>query len=148
MRRKQSGYIIRDEEVLKGENASNGLAQIVTEGTRVSKDEAVFRYYANNEEEITKQIEALDKQIDEALSQEENSISSPDIANLETEIKEELDHLFQKNSIQEIQEYQKRINSYIVKKSEIAGSLSPEGSYIRTLVESRTTLSNQLNRRF
>ena len=77
MKKKQSGYIIRDEEVLNGENSSNGLTQIVTEGTRVSKNEPVFRYYSNNEEEITKQIEELDKQIDEELSKDKSLFSSP-----------------------------------------------------------------------
>lgn len=144
MKKLQNGYIIRDEEVLKGENYSNGLTQIVTEGTRVAKGEPAFRYYANNEEEITKQIEEIDKKIDEALSLEENQITSPEIISLEDNIQKELDNLFEENNIQNIREYQKRINNYIVKKSEVAGNLSPEGSYIRTLVENRTSLTNQL----
>ena len=143
MKKLQSGYIIRDEEVLIGESTSTGITQIVTEGTRVSTGEAVFRYYANNEEEITKQIEDIDKQIDKALV-EEGSIPSSDIASLELQIKQELDNIFKENNLSLIREYQKRINNYTVKKGEIAGSLSPEGSTVRTLVEQRTALSNQL----
>jgi predicted transcriptional regulator len=139
------GYIIRDETVLKGANYSNGLSQIVREGTRVSKNEAVFRYYSNKEEEITKQIEELDKQIDEALETNKKNInSSNDIINLETEIKDILEKMYEENNCTEIDEYEKRINTYIVKKAEIAGDLSPAGSYIKTLVEQRNTLSNQL----
>ena len=41
------GYIIRDEEVLKGENYKNGLVQIKAEGEKVAKGEAIFRYYAS-----------------------------------------------------------------------------------------------------
>lgn len=130
--------------MLKGNDFSNGLAQIVTEGTRVSKGEAAFRYYSNHEEEITKQLEELDKQIDIALAEEGKNLSSPDIANLEVQIKQELNNMKGENNLQNIREYQKRINNYIIKKSEIAGNLSPEGSYIRTLVESRMSLSNQL----
>ena len=144
MKKQQSGYIIRDEEVLKGENASNGLTQIVTEGTRVSKGEMVFRYYASNEEEITNQIELLNKQIDEALRKEENQISSPDIVNLENQIKQELDNILKENNMQNVREYQKRINNYTIKKGEIAGNLSPVGSEVRLLVEKRLELSNQL----
>ena len=33
------GYIIRDEQVIQGENYKNGMSQIVTEGKRVSKGE-------------------------------------------------------------------------------------------------------------
>ena len=150
MKKKLSGYIIRDEQVLKGNNSSsNGLTQIVTEGTRVSKNEAVFRYYSGNEEDITKQIDELDIQIDKAIAEEGNNIEySPDIVSLEVEIKQELDKIFKENEIQNIREHQKKINNYIVKKSEIAGNLSPEGSYVRSLVEQRTALSNQLIRRF
>lgn len=144
MKKMQSGYIIRDEEILKGENSSSGLTQIVTEGSRVSKGEITFRYYASNEEEITKQIEALDKQIDEALREEQNKIYSPDIANLELQIKKELDNILGENNLQSIREYQKRINNYTIKKGEIAGNLSPEGSTVRSLVESRIALNNQL----
>jgi hypothetical protein len=145
MKKKLFGYIIRDETVLKGNNYSNGISQIVTEGTRVSKGEDVFRYYSNNEEEITTQIAELDKQIDEALEQNSESIANNvDIPNLENEIKEELDNLYQESSIELINESKKKINTYIVKKAEIAGELSPAGSYIRTLVEQRTALNNQL----
>ena len=148
MKKKLSGYIIRDEQILKGNNSSNGLDQIVTEGTRVSKDEAVFRYYSGNEEEITKQIEDLDVQIDKAISEEGNINPTPEIVSLDVEIKQELDEIFKESELQEIREHQKRINNYILKKSEIAGNSSPEGSYVRTLVEQRKNLSNGLIRRF
>lgn len=147
MKRRLSGYIIRDEQVLKGSNSSNELNQIVTEGTRVSKNEPVFRYYSGNEEEITKQIEELDVQIDKAIAEEGSISPSPEIVSLEVEIKQELDEIFKENELQNIREHQKRINNYIVKKSEIAGNNSPEGSYVRNLVEQRTNLSNQLIRR-
>ena len=139
-----SGYIIRDERVLKGNNYSNGISQIVTEGTRVSKGEPVFRYYSNNEEEISSQIAILDKQIDEALAESTDSILSNDVINLENEIKKELNNLYKVNDISTINEYAKKINTYIVKKAEIAGEASPAGSYIKSLVEQRTALSNQL----
>ena len=139
-----SGYVIREEEVLKGENSTNGLTQIVTEGTRVSKGESIFRYYANNEEEITKQIEEINKKIDKELSKESNSFLSPDIVGLENSIKQELENIYGENNVSNIREYQKRINNYIVKKSELAGNLSPEGSNIRTLIESRNSLTKSL----
>ena len=138
------GYIIRDEEVLKGDSSSNGLTQIVPEGTRVSKGEMAFRYYASNEEEISNEIDELNKQIDDALRKEEVRPSSPDITNLETQIKRELDNILGENDIQSVKEYQKRINNYITKKGEISGSLSPAGSEVRTLVEQRLELSNKL----
>ena len=38
------GYILRDEQVVKGENYKNGILQIKTEGEKVAKGEAIFRY--------------------------------------------------------------------------------------------------------
>ena len=46
------GYLIRDEQVIQGENYKNGMEQIKTEGEKVAKDEAVFRYYSRNEESL------------------------------------------------------------------------------------------------
>jgi len=144
MKNLQNGYIIRDEEVLKGENTSTGITQIVTEGTRVSSGQAAFRYYASNEDEVTTQIEELDRKIDAALFEEENNIPSPDIANLELQIKQELENIYGESNLGLVREYQKRINNYTVKKGEIAASLSPEDSVVRSLVEQRTALSNML----
>ena len=138
------GYIIRDEQILKGENYSNGLDQIITDGFRVSKGEAVFRYYSNNEDEIVKQIEELDKQIDEALENSGSLLPSADIENLEKQIEEILDDIQFENEIQNIEEYQKKLDSYIMKKAEIAGENSPAGSYIKTLIAQRNELNNEL----
>ena len=57
------GYIVRDEEVLKGQNYKNGIEQIKTEGEKVAKGEAIFRYYSNNEKNLVEKIKDLEKQI-------------------------------------------------------------------------------------
>ncbi len=138
------GYIIREEVVLKGNNYSNGLDQIIVDGERVSKGEAVFRYYSNNEEEIVKQIEDLDKQIDEALENNKSNLPSVDIDNLEIQIEKLLDELQYKNELQTIEEYEKKIDSYIIKKAEIAGENSPAGSFIKELIAQRNALNSEL----
>ena len=51
------GYIVRNETVLKGENYKNGIEQIKTEGEKVAKDEKIFRYFSNNEENLVEKIE-------------------------------------------------------------------------------------------
>lgn len=138
------GYLIRDESVLKGDNYSNGISQIVTDNSRVSKGEAVFRYYSNNENDINNQITELDKEINEALQNVQKTNFPIDIVNLENEIKNILKEMNKENNLQTIREYKKRLNSYIVKKAEIAGEYSPAGSYIKELIEKRTALNNQL----
>ena len=43
-----NGLLIREETVVKGQNYKNGMLQIKTEGERVAKGEAIFRYYSAN----------------------------------------------------------------------------------------------------
>ena len=129
-----TGYIIRDETVIQGENYKNGIVQIKTEGEKVAKDEAIFRYYSNNEESLTKKIEELDVKIQEALNNETNLFSN-DTKMLERQIDDKIIELSDINDIQKINEYKKDINTAVTKKAKIAGELSPTGSYIRKLIE-------------
>ena len=46
------GYVIRDEQVVRGTNYKNGREQIKLEGEKSAKNEAIFRYYSNNEEKL------------------------------------------------------------------------------------------------
>ena len=61
------GYIIRDEQVQKGDNYTNGIYAIVSEGQKVAINEPIFRYYSNSEKEITTQINELNYKIQELI---------------------------------------------------------------------------------
>lgn len=140
----KQGYIIRDEIVVKGENYKNGMNQIKTEGEKVAKGEAIFRYYTSGEEKLKQKIEELDIKIQEAWENETNLFSS-DIKLIEEQIESKLKDAYQINDIQKIKEYKKDLNSYITKKAKIAGELSPSGSYLKSLIEERSKYENQLN---
>ena len=58
-----NGYVIRDEVVLKGNNYKNGIEQIKTEGEKVAKGEAIFRYYSNDEKNLVNKIKELDAKL-------------------------------------------------------------------------------------
>lgn len=139
-----TGYVIRDEIIISGENYANGLVQIKAEGERVAKGESVFRYYSKNEEELNEKIEELDVKIQEALSGQTN-IYSNDIKILENQIEENLRQIRGTNDILKIREYKKNINNAITKKAKIIGEQSPSGSYIRELIQERSSYENQLN---
>ena len=64
------GYVIRDEQVIQGENYKNGMEKIKAEGEKTAKDEAVFRYYSKNEEDLKSKIAELDTKIQEAMANE------------------------------------------------------------------------------
>lgn len=138
------GYIIRSEKIISGQNYKNGIVQIKTEGQRVSKGDSVFRYYSNNEGDLTKKIEDLDIKIQQAMDEQTNIYSS-DIKLLEQRIDDLLVKISNTNNMEEIVEYRKQINDIITKKAKIAGDLSPSGSYIKKLIEERSSYETQLN---
>ena len=138
------GYIIRNEKVLYGENYKNGLVEIASEGTKVSKGENVFRYYSNNEENLKKQIANLDIEIQEALEGQKEGYSA-DIQLLDKQIEDYLGKLLLTNNIVDIEEYRTNISDVLIKKAKIAGELSPSGSHISSLIEQRRTYEEQLN---
>ena len=118
------GYIIRNETILQGENYKNGMFQIVGEGEKAAKDEVVFRYYSNNEEELIKKISDLDNEIQSALENENNLFSS-DTKQIEKQIDDKLEKLNKLSDVNKISELKKEISNLINKKAQIAGELSP-----------------------
>ena len=137
------GYVIRDEKLIETPENQNKLVQIKNEGEKVSVGEAVFRYEAPNEQELTDKINELNTQIQTALDGQ-TTIFSSDIKALENQIETKLNEIKNKNNIQEIKEYKTDINNYIEKKAKISGELSPAGSYINNLITERTNIENQL----
>lgn len=138
------GYIIRDETVIKGKKYKNGMAQKKTEGERVAKGEEIFRYYSSGEDNLIKKIEELDKKIDQAMAKEENLLSG-DTKVLENQIDEKIENCHNESDLSKIKENKKEINTYITKKAKIAGDLSPSGSYLRKLINQRSSYENSLN---
>ena len=137
------GYIIRDEKIAKGNNYQNGMYQIKTEGEKVANGDPIFRYYSNNEETLNTNIEELNNKIQEAMLGQ-TDLFPADIKAIENQIESKIDGLKSKNDIQEIAENKKDINTYITKKSKIAGDLSEAGSYINNLIQDREKYQSEL----
>lgn len=137
------GYVIRDEKIAKGKNTENEMIQIKSEGEKVAKGSQIFRYSSKNEDEINSKISELNAKIQEALLGQ-NSPFPNDVKAIEKQIENKIDGLKSKNNIQEISEYKKDINTYITKKSKIAGSLSKAGSYINGLIKEREEYQKKL----
>lgn len=139
------GYVIREEEVLKGEQYKNGMVQIVSDNQKAAKGEAVFRYYSNGEEEIMNQIEKLDEEINTALETNKSNLFSSDIISLEEQIENIVDDIYNLNDLQQIDENKKKIDEYIYKKTQITGNLS-EDEYIKNLTKQRDELNAELEK--
>lgn len=139
-----AGYIIRDEQVVKGEKYKNGMEQIRSEGDKAAKGESIFRYYSKNEDNLKKQIEVLDEKIQEVMSTQTNLFKS-DVKLLENQIDEKVELLNETTDVAKLTEYKKAINELVTKKANIIGDKSSSGSYLKQLVEQRTASENELN---
>ena len=139
------GYIIRDEQVVENEEASNNIVQLKAEGKKVANGEAIYRYSLENENEIKEKIEELDKQIQELL-RNENNLFSTDIKLLESQVEDTLEKVYENTNLQEIEQYKKEISNEITKKAKIAGNLTTNGSYVKQLIQQRSEYENQLNK--
>lgn len=139
-----TGYIIREETVLKGENYKNGITPIISEKNRAAKNQTVFRYMAKDEENLKSKIQEVDAKIQEALSKQ-SWLPSSDIKNLEKQIDEKTKLLNTETDLQKIRESKKEISSIILKKAKIIGELSNSGSYIKSLTTEREKYENELN---
>lgn len=138
-----TGIIIRNENVLKGNNYKNGLTAIVSEGERAAKGQTIFRYSGINEEEIKSKIDDINSKIQESLANTPAKFPT-DIKNLNKQIDEKLQLLDSLTDLQTITEYKKEIEEIINKKAKIAGSLSPSGSYIQQLTNQKEKYEQQL----
>lgn len=138
------GYVIRNEKVVKGENYKNGMMQIKSEGERAAKDENIFRYYSTNEEALKTKIADLDNKIQEVMLKD-TSLFSSDMKLLENQIDEKVEDINQITDSIKLVEYKKEISNLVTKKAQIAGDLSPKGSYLNQLIEQRKGYESQLN---
>jgi len=136
------GYIIRDEKVVKGEEYSNGIYAIASEGQRVAVGESIFRYYSDSEEEIKTQISGLNYKIQELLEQEKN-MTSADIKSIEKQIEEKIKNINNLSNYQEIVENKKNIDNLISKKINFIGDVT-ENKEIKTLIKERKTYEEKL----
>ena len=138
------GYVIRDEQVVKGNNYKNGMEQIKNEGEKTAKGESIYRYYSQNEENLKQQISELDIKIQDALK-EQKGIFSSDVKSLENQLDEKIRILNKITDLSKITEYKKQINDIITKKAKISGETSAAGTYLKQLYTQRTSLEEQLN---
>lgn len=137
------GYVIREEYIIDGTEESKNIEPIKNEGEKVSIKQPVLKYYNINEKEITRQIDDLNKKIQEALLGQKDLLPS-DIKSIDSQIDKQVEKLKDENNMQYITECKSNISDYIVKKAKIAGSLSSAGIYINNLISQRNTLEEEL----
>ena len=141
------GYVIRNEKVVRGENYKNGMEQIIAEGEKAATNENIFRYYSANEENLKNKIAELDTKIQVAMAENADKSSNPDMKLLEEQIDEKIENINKVTDMTKLEEERKQIDDLVTKKAKIAGETSPQGSYLRDLIEERKEYESQLNSR-
>ena len=139
-----TGYIIREEQVLKGNNYKNGLTAIVSEGERAAKEQTIFRYSSGQEDEIKAKIEEVNLKLQDALAKQTVITPTTDIKNLEKQIDDKTQSLRNLTDIHTITEYKKEIEELASKKAKIVGALSQSGAYIQELTKQKEQYEAQL----
>lgn len=137
------GYIIREEEIITNQSAGENIEKLKAEGEKVSKGEAILKYYTVEKELIAQEISETEAEIQQAL-ESQNEIFSSDIKALDAQIEDKLYSISNKNNVQELKENKTDINSYITKKAKITGDLSPAGSHIKDLILKKNELEESL----
>lgn len=137
-----TGYIIRDEKVIKDENCKNGIYTVAAEGERIAKSEPIFRYYSDSEKNTNAQINEINYKIQELLEQEKN-IPSADIKAIENQIEEKIIQIRELNDYQGITEYKNSIDNLFSKKIKFIGNIT-ENQEIKKLIQEKNVYEEKL----
>lgn len=141
----QTGYIIRNETVVKGDNYKNGMIPIIDEGKKVAKNENIFRYYSNSENGIKDEINKLNEKINDSIKNDKEITYSSETKSIDEQIEREIKKLNKVTDIQKIQEIKKSINSDINKKAEIISNTSSNESELKKLLNQKKDYENRLS---
>lgn len=137
------GLIIREEQVVKGENYENGMLQIKTEGERVAKGEAIFRYYSDEESSLKEKIAEIETKIQARIPENNEIPTISDIALIESQMETQIEDINNLHELQKIKEVKTDINTNITKKIEIIAE-NASNSEIHDLIKEKESYENEL----
>ena len=138
------GIIIRSEEVLNVEKGQK-IQKIKENNEKVSKNEIVAKVSTQNEQDIMKRIEEVNKKIEEALSENQINVNSAQNITINEKIERVLAHVSDTNFQSKIEEYDKEIKNSLYEKAKISGELTKEGSKLKNLIKEKENLEATLN---
>lgn len=144
MKNKQNGILIRSEEVLNVENGQK-IQKIKENNEKVSKNEIVAKVSTQSEQDIIKKIEEINKNIEEALAENQINVNSTQNITINEKIERVLANVNNTNLQNKIEEYDKEIKSALYEKAKISGELTKEGSKLKGLIKAKENLENTLN---
>ena len=138
------GIIIRSEEVLNVEKGQK-IQKRKENNEKVSKNEIVAKVSTQNEQDIMKRIEEVNKKIEQALSENQINVNSAQNITINEKIERVLAHVSDTNFQSKIEEYDKEIKNSLYEKAKISGELTKEGSKLKNLIKEKENLEATLN---
>lgn len=138
------GIIIRSEEVLNVEKGQK-IQNIKENNEKVSKNEVVAKVSTQNEQDIMKRIEEVNKKIESALAENQINVNSTQNITINEKIERVLANINTVNLQSKIDEYDKEIKNALYEKAKISGELTKEGSKLKSLIKEKENLENTLN---
>ena len=138
------GIILRSEEVLTVEKGQK-IQKIKENNEKVSKNEVVAKVSTQNEQDIVKRIEEINKKIEEALVENQVNVNSTQNITINEKIERVLANVNNTNLQSKIEEYDKEIKNALYEKAKISGELTKEGSKLKTLIKEKENLERTLN---
>ena len=128
--------MIRSEEVLNVENGQK-IQKIKENNERVSKNEIVAKVSTQSEQDIIKKIEEINKNIEEALAENQINVNSTQNITINEKIERVLANINTVNLQSKIDEYDKEIKNALYEKAKISGELTKEGSKLKSLIKEK-----------
>ena len=138
------GIIIRSEEVLNVEKGQK-IQKIKENNEKVSKNEVVAKVSTQNEQDIMKRIEEVNKKIESALTENQINVNSTQNITINEKIERVLANINTVNLQSKIDEYDKEIKNALYEKAKVSGELTKEGSKLKSLIKEKENLENTLN---
>ena len=138
------GIIIRSEEVLNVEKGQK-IQKIKENNEKVSKNEVVAKVSTQNEQDIMKRIEEVNKKIESALAENQINVNSTQNITINEKIERVLTNINTVNLQSKIDEYDKEIKNALYEKAKVSGELTKEGSKLKSLIKEKENLENTLN---
>ena len=136
-----TGYIVKKEQTIE-KDQSKVLVPVISEGARIAKNEIIATYKGEEYENYEETLSEMDREILERM-QDLPTVYSSEVDAIETNIYSLVKASIGETSYNKMQEYKQKINSYINKRANIIGELSPEGAEIKKLIEERNEYESE-----
>lgn len=136
-----TAYIVKNEKTIE-KDKSKVLVPVIAEGARISKGDIIATYKGDEYKNYEETLARMDKEILERM-QDLPAVYSSEVDAIENTIYSLVKASIEETSYNKMQEYKQKINTYINKRANIIGELSPDGAEIKTLIQERNEYEAQ-----